>query len=407
MKKCISNCKIIFLLSLVFIGTRLKAQNPVDSNLVNQVNSLSQDVKKMKEGDSHFMIVGLTTFGFFNQNTTNTLGGVKSSAHYNSFGDADRYELSPMFLFRHGDNLLVEFEPSFNGSGLGVNWAAVSYFLSPGLILRGGYFVLPVGSYSKRLAAGWINKLASDPVGSNPAGTDFGVEVEGGFPLGSMKASYDLALSNGFQINPDGTYGSVGISAIQNNKTFSGRIALLPFSNSSLEIGFSGLYGNLAYAGTQSSPYNNPNLGIYALDFTLIKNLNPVQINIKGQYSMAKINRQNYISPIDSTKTYTFDNSTETAYGQASIRPFLLDNPFLKNLEFAYRYTYYSSPSGSNWGQTFRENDWGLDYWLSWRTVLKITYENINAQGTSNVSINGIQGSSLTNRVILQFSTGF
>ncbi len=46
----------------------------------------------------------------------------------------------------------MEFEPSYSsGGGLGVNWADVSYFASPGLIIRAGYFVLPFGIYSKRL----------------------------------------------------------------------------------------------------------------------------------------------------------------------------------------------------------------------------------------------------------------
>ncbi len=65
-----------------------------------------------------------------------------------------------MFLWRHGDKILLEFEPSFADNQLGVNWAAVSYFVTNGLILRGGYLVLPFGTYSKRLAAGWIDKLS-------------------------------------------------------------------------------------------------------------------------------------------------------------------------------------------------------------------------------------------------------
>lgn len=395
-----------FLLVLSFVKP-LMAQSQTDTALTNQVNNLSQELNKLKEGDSHFMIVGLTTFGFISQKTTNTLGGIKTSAKYNSLGDADNYELSPMFLFRHGDNVLVEFEPSFNGTDLGVNWAAISYFLTPGVIIRGGYFVLPFGTYSKRLAAGWINKLASDPAGVNPAGTDFGVEIEGGIPLGSMKASYDFAVSNGFQLNPDGTLGSVGISAIQNNKTFTGRIGLLPFANSGLEIGLSGLIGNLAYPGNAQNPYSNPSVSMYGLDFNLVKNLSPFQLNIKGQYSLVKVNRQNFINPGDSTQTYSFDNSTKSGYGQVSLRPFLLENKLLKNFELAYRYTNYISPSGSTWGQNYKENDFGLDYWLSWRTVLKITYEDIQVQGTSSPILSGIQGSTQTNRLILQFSTGF
>ena len=59
----------------------------------------------------------------------------------------------------------MEFEPSFADGTLGVNWADVSYYAAPGLIVRAGYLVLPFGMYNKRLAAGWIDKLATDPSG--------------------------------------------------------------------------------------------------------------------------------------------------------------------------------------------------------------------------------------------------
>jgi len=399
---------LVLLIGLGILGTSpIYAQSQGDTTITNQLNSLSSQLSSMKLGDSHFMMVGLATFGFVNQKTINTLGGVKTSSIYNSLGDADRYELSPMFLWRHGDNTLIEFEPSFDGTGLGVNWAAISYFAAPGLIFRGGYFVLPFGTYSKRLAAGWINKLASDPMGVDPAGTDFGVEVEGGLPLGNMKWSYDLALSNGFQLNPDGTIQSVGISAISNNKTLTGRVSILPFSNSSLEIGASGLTGTLATAPNTKTNYLDPQVQMLGLDLHYIKNLSPFQINIKGQFSLQHVNNQNYISPVDSTQFYTYKNDTYASFGQISIRPSFLEDKTLKNLELAYRYVNFKSPVNSTWGQNYSENDIGLDYWLSWRTVLKFTYESIGSTGTSNALLVGPQGTSQIHRMVLQFSTGF
>ncbi len=363
--------------------------------------------------ESQFMVAGLLTFGFVNQNTTNTIGGVKSTDKYNSLGDADRFEFSPMLLWRHGDKLLLEFEPSFDGNTIGVNWADVSYIVGPGLIVRGGYLVLPFGSYNKRLAAGWINKLASDPVGTDIAGTDFGVEVAGGLPLGNMKWSYDISLTNGFQLNNDGTISGVGISAINNGKTVCGRLALLPFSNSSLELGVSGLYG--AIATPQGATFSNinptdrkgPIASMYAVDLNYVKNLSPIQLNVKAQYSVSMVNSQNYLSPVDSTQTYTFTNTTTAAFGQVSVRPVASKNKVLKNLELAFRYTGYTAPQNSTWGQNYNEEDVALDYWLSWRTVLKVAYENIKSDGTSSVSIAGPQGTTAISRVIIQFSTEF
>jgi len=367
-------------------------------------NDVAQTVTPMKSGESQFMIVGLATLGFVDQTTTNTLGGMKSTEKYNSLGDADRYEFSPMFLWRHGDNLLLEFEPSFDGTNIGVNWAVVSYFVAPNFIVRGGYFVLPFGIYNKRLAAGWIDKLTSDPIGMDVAGSDFGVEIEGGFAMGSTKWSYDLSLTNGQQLNNDGTINGVGITAIGNGKTVCGRIGFLPLSNSSLEIGVSGLMGSLANPNAMN--YNNPTSTMYAFDLDYVKNINPIQINIKGQYSMSIVNSQNYINPVDTTKTYTFTNATSSAFGQISIRP-QVKNKVLRNLELAYRFVDYTTPQNSTWGQNYTEEDVALDYWLTWRTVLKVGYENIKTNGTSAVALSGTQGSTTINRMIIQFSTEF
>ncbi len=383
------------------------AQAEQEADKESEVATLAKQVAGQKPGDSHFMVVGLASFGFVNQSVTNSLGGIKTTDKYNSLGDAGRFEFSPLLLWRHGKKLLVEFEPSYDGYTMGVNWADVSYFVRPGLIVRGGYIALPFGAYSKRLAAGWINKLASDPMGIDMPGSDFGVEIEGGLPLGGMKWSYDVALSNGFQLNPDGTTTGVGIEAVSNGKTVSGRLALLPLSNSSLEVGVSGLYGSLAIVPGTASSYNKPMSAMYAVDLNFVKNISPIQVNIKGQYSLNNVNTQHYTNPEDSLHSYTFTNNTSAAFAQLSVRPAQSKNNVIKNLELAFRYVNYATPSGSTWGQDYNEMDFGLDYWLSWRAVLKCTYENIKADGTSNTTIMGAQGSTTINRVILQFAIGF
>ena len=122
---------------------------------------------------------------------------------------------------------------------------------------------------------------------------------------------------------------------------------------------------------------------------------------------MSAVNNMNYMNPTDSTQKYTFTNSVSSAFAQVSVRPVQAQNKVLKNLELAYRYVTYKSPESSTWGQNYTESDIALDYWLSWRTVVKVAYENINASGTSSVALTGIQGSSLVNRMIIQFSTEF
>lgn len=348
------------------------------------------------------MVVGLTTFGFFNTKTVNTAGGVSVTSKTNSLGDASDYEFSPMLLWRHGDKFLMSFEPSFNNDGLSVNWADITYFAAPGLIFRAGYLVIPFGIYNKRLAAGWINKFATDPIGipDIPPNTDYGVEVMGGFPLGTMKWSYDIALTNGMQLLPDGELQGTGINDINLNKTISGRLGLLPFSNSSLELGVSGIYGNVAAPG---SGYVNANTSMFAGDLSFVKTFSPILINVKAQYDLIKVNRQNFIGQND-TSMYSFDNTTKNGFVQVSARPTGSGKAWLRDFELAYRYGNLTTPSGSLWGSKNDESDIALDYWFSWRSVLKLTYEFNNSNSTTNPAVGPNTGNTKTNTWYVQFS---
>ncbi|HEY8661085.1 MAG TPA: hypothetical protein VIL78_18780 [Hanamia sp.] len=387
----------------LLLSTVTKAQEPttvVDSSLLDRVNTLEQETQFTKPGDSHLMIAGLLTFGYVNNKTTVTSNGSSEVSKTNNIGDADHFEFSPMLLWRHGKKFLMEFEPSFSADGLGVNWAAVTYDAAPGLILRGGYLVLPFGTYSKRLAAGWINKLASDPEGV-PDATDFAVEAEGGIQAGTMKLSYDFALSNGMQLQPDGTTEFIGITDNNKNKTFTGRIGWLPFANSSLELGASVMTGKVGDAGGK---FANANANLFALDLNLVENLTPFQLNIKGQYSEAKIDNAEYTDPNDPNTTYTFDNHTKTGYIMAALRPMFSPNKVVKNFEVAARYGNYTTPANSLWGTKDNSLSVGLNYWINWRTVARFSYEAIKGTNTVSANLGGNPGEvTKSNSAYLQF----
>jgi hypothetical protein len=394
---------LIFTLVCSLTTSIVKAQRTtvVDSSLLERVAALEKQVADHKAGESHFMAVGLATFGFVASTTKfQPPVGSRETTKTNSFADADRYEFSPMLLWRHGTKWLIEFEPSYTGGSLEVNWADMCYYAAPGLIIRGGYFVLPFGIYNRRLAAGWINKLAPDPEGIDLPGTDFGVEASGGLPLGNMKWSYAISLTNGLQLLSDGELQNAGIVDNNTKKTVCGRLGLLPFSNSSLEIGVSGLYGGVADAG---SNYHKVNSTMYGADLSYVKNLNSILINVKGQYSRILTNNQQYVKPTDSS-LYTFDNKSTSTFAQISFRPLSTESKLMKNLELAFRYVNYKTPDNSLWGQKFHEEDLGLDYWLSWRAVLKFTYAWTRSTSTANVSAGGTPGVTDTNNLYLQFS---
>ncbi|HLY68594.1 MAG TPA: hypothetical protein VKR53_02625 [Puia sp.] len=390
----------IFLFSLC--QTKISAQQVVvDSSVLYRIAELEKQVSYKKSGEDNLLIVGVATMGFAAYKTTNTLNGVSSIAKTNSFPDADNFEFSPMFLWRHGKDFLMEFEPSFNNNGLSVNWADVSWFAAPGLIVRAGYFVLPFGTYAKREAAGWIDKLATDPIGiADMTPTDYGIEFEGGLPVGTMKINYDLALTNGNQLLSDGTLTSGNIVDNNNNKTITGRLGFLPFSNSSLELGVSGMFGKV---GDQGSAAQGASGNLYAFDLNYIKNVSPFLINIKSQYNIQNISRVNFISPVDSSQTYTFNNHTTSFFAQCSLRP-VGANGFLKNLELAGRYTTFNTPANSTFGSNQYTVAVGLDYWLSWRTVFKITYESFTGNSTASKSLNAFNGNTAANTIYVQFS---
>lgn len=384
-------------------NTNLFAQttNTTDSALSDRISALEQQINYHKSGEDHFMVAGLATFGFVSTKTTNTLSGTSTIARQNSFPDADHFEFSPMFLWRHGTKFLMEFEPSFSNNGLGVNWANISYFAAPNLIIRAGYLVLPYGAYSKRLAAGWINKLASDPMGiAGMTPTDYGIEVEGGLPLGSMKMSYDFSLTNSNQLMADGTLTSGSLGDNNNHKTITGRLSLLPFSNSSLELGVSGMYGKIGNPGTA---FQNATGKSYAFDLNYVKTFDPFLVNVKAQYNIQNISNVNYVSPLDSTQTYTFRNHSTSVFAQCSVRPTGLDN-FLHDFELAGRYTTYNTPVNSTWGSDQHSVSVGLNYWLSWRTVFKLTYETYTGKSTASKDLNAYTGTTDKNALYLQFS---
>ena len=106
---------------------------------------------------------------------------------------------------------------------------------------------------------------------------------------------------------------------------------------------------------------------MYAVDLNYVKTLSPIQLNVKAQYNVSMINNLNYLNPVDSTQTYTFTNTTSAAFGQISVRPVSSKNKVIKNLELAFRYSNYTAPKNSTWGQNYSEEDVALDYWLSWR----------------------------------------
>ena len=372
----------IILTTVIILSVGLTyAQDSIQS----QLSSIQNDIAALKSsGKTHFMIRGFAQFG---------LDISEENVNFNMTS------FNPVLLWRHGDRFLfeseIEIEYMTNQLSLNLGYANASYIVSKGLVVRMGKFLIPFGTFGEKLHPSWVNKFSTMPLGVGHDGitpmSDIGVEIRGGLQLGKSKMNYSLYAVNGPAIK-DGTEepdeaGMLSFgNAIDNNKNkaIGSRIGILPLSNSSLEIGFSGYYG---MPGSDYSPFEGDSINedikfndvtalLTAIDISYVKRISPLKgiIDIKGQYGTSNVSKATYYDPED-TSRYTFTNKCFAYYAQLAYRPSLVENDVLKNFEVVGRYSVYNTPEGSLWENNQSQIDVGLNYWFTWRTVLKMSYQ--------------------------------
>jgi hypothetical protein len=298
---------------------------------------------------------------------------------------------SPIFIYRQSDRLLFESELDFELEGsevnVGLEYANISYLLTKSLTLRAGKFLTPFGIYISNLHPAWINKFPSNPLGVGHGGilpiADLGAELRGAYYLGSMKTNFSLYVVNGPQLN-DGSLeaeegGVLHFGVVSDNnkgKAAGGRIGFFPFSNSSLEIGFSGQFGKV---GANESRLEDVSARLYGMDLSYVRSLPGISsvIDIKAQWAMSDVDEAEYPEEDDPAAFHTFDNNSTTWFAQLSLRPSFVENNFFRNLEFAGRYSTLTTPEGAPWEADQEQWEVSINYWLDWRTAFKFSYRNI------------------------------
>ncbi len=385
----------VALISLVFLTLALP-------------NLSAQDYKPSK---TQFMIRGYGNAGFTYKKNN---GDLATTFEGSSF--------APIFLFKHSDRLLFEAELEFvmeenNTLEIGFEYANVSYVLNKYMIIRAGKFLLPFGTFMEKLHPSWINKFSTKPLGFGHDGiapsSGIGLELRGAAPVGGAKINYSLYLTNGPALK-DGSDEpeEAGMLSFENfidnnnNKTLGGRIGILPFSNSSVELGFSAYSGKAGNRGDEL--YENVGAFLYAVDFSFVRQISPLKgvIDIKAQYNQSNVDDANYyeMEPGDSILTaYTFNNASSGLYAQLSYRPSMLNNNFFRNLEVAGRYSSLNTPEGAEWEQEATQIAIGLNYWMSWRSVLKFSYQVTESEGGHD----NPQGKTTTTGIFAHWAIGF
>lgn len=380
-----------------------------------QLDAIDTDISLLKKEDkTHFMVRGFAQTGM-------DISSDNISFNMTSF--------NPILLWRQGDRFLfeseLEMEYMSNMFSFELGYANASYVISKGLTLKVGKILIPFGTFGEKFHPSWVNKFSSAPLGFGHDGispmADIGVEIRGGFQVGKSKMSYSLYCVNGPRIK-DGTEEpeEAGMLSFENsndnnkNKALGARIGFLPLSNSSLEIGISGYY---AKPGSSTSPfegdtslqdlnYADVTALLTAFDFSYVKMLNPIKslIDIKGQYNLSKISEAKFFNPEDTIR-YTFTNNSSSYYAQLAFKPAMVDNAILKNVELVGRYSAYITPIGSLWESNQSQIGIGLNYWFTWRSVLKLSYQITNGAMTGSMS-NMSGGSMQENTFLIYFACG-
>lgn len=300
-----------------------------------------------------------------------------------------------------------------------LEFATLHYELNKYITIGAGKFLTPLGIYRERLHPNWINKFPEAPLGfSHEGGTagttaEIGLEVRGGIPVGSTKINYALYVSNGpvLPTEPEeglmpGMLENSEWEDNNNNKAVGGRIGFLPLSNSSLEVGISNQY---AKPGDKNDElYSEAISAAHAFDLSYVTNISSLKsmIDIKSEYNFTLLDQTGSTTSLDMD---SMSNLTDMAiinkafYVQLAIRPAMSQKKIIQKLELAFRYSLFTmtepamdetySPEPVTVMPDLRKTEFaiGLNYWFSWRSVIKFAYMTIGDEDGTNESVFMVQ----------------
>ncbi len=372
--------------------------------------------EKSKSPSINFLLTGDAYMGLrYTHNPTNDA----KSLTFTNMG------VNPVFLWKLSNKMIFEGEVEFQnrnphpngyavGEGLEVEleYCNIGYLINDYMILRAGTFFSTMGVFEDWHHQRITNKLISRPLGIGhgglESGTDLGFNLRGAIPFGSAKMNYSIDFTSGPKLHFDedaeeGTHAGQleweGITDNNLNKAIGGRIGILPFSNSSLEIGVS---GQTSKVGDYKSKYEDLKASYYGADLQYNKDIDAIKgsIVVRSQYANQHVG--NVIYQVDTTsQTYSFNNTAKAWFAQLSYQPTELTNKVLRRFEIAARYGGLDNPKGSKWGADKTQTAIGLDYWIGWNAVVKLSYEQDISRSDA-----GIKTKAPT-RYLLQLAMGF
>ena len=366
-------------------------------NLQSQVNALSTEVQQAAEWKS--------------PNTLVHLAGYASAGYVdkeNADGSFKVGSFSPIFHFQYRDQVMMESELEISIADNGetvveMEYMTIDWFMNDYATLVVGRFLSPIGNFRQNLHPSWVNKLPSAPPGFGHDGaapvSDMGIQVRGGFHLGSVKTNYAVYVSNGPELNAgtaDGIdYDLDGVAAEgfgadrDGEKVVGGRLGFLPIP--SFEIGLSaasgkatvtfvendtgvGLEGDISNTGELARDYD-----VLGADFVWFNG----NMSLRGEYINTDVGAATAGATPSAGATWT------TWYSQLAYR---LPNT---KYEGVIRYTDFDSP---NPAVDQKQTAVGINYLFASNFIAKLAYE-FNDGETGAVSDD--------DRTMLQLAYGF
>src|ERR1035437_1714538 len=222
-----------------------------------------------------------------------------------------------------------------------------------------------------------------------------GVGIQGGFQAGYSKFTYQVYAANGPQLIADTSAADIGSTGVlkydpytdnNRNKSVGWHVGFLPFSNSCLELTFSGEY--VPKTGASGDPnFENINATSMAFGLNYYHVFNPIMVRVLGEYNSVRVTNYHYSWQVtDSTSIVLpdFNNKQNGWFAGMTLRATGSQSHFLSNLEFAGRLGAYNPPKDALWGgaQT-TQTTFTITYYLTWAIPLSFEYDALTQNGVT------------------------
>ena len=322
----------------------------------------------------------------------------KTSGQHGSFLFAD---FAPVFLYRGGEKVLFEAGFDFGlqnnerpnagaTTTINLSFAHLDYLINDYVTLVAGNVLLPLGTYSERVA-GWMNKIPDDPLPRDLLpGAGVGAMLRGAVPLGQSGKSITYSAwgvngpssadgsANADQLDLGGNVGLRSDNAVANlhgHPSGGARVGwFMPFKpHYDLELGLSGQSGEWDDAGRHTW-----SAGVVDASLHLGANF-----EVKGEYI------RSWYGSDDNGNVHTEGWWAQSGYKLAGLN---LPLPMINNLELVGRYDSIHDSLGTR----TRRYTLGYIYYFSNTLLFEGDYEFLH-------STDGGQ----QNQLILQLSYGF